>query len=1108
MINKIKKLSILAYALWIAFNPVLIVFAQSTQDPAVLASQVRQEILLKLQSQTASPTTSQQYPTGASDNQNSQVAEELSRVQQASQNAQTKVQQKVQEAQTESQQKISEASSKAIEKANSINSSNDKSDNVDNGSSGSAKQQPNYTFDGPLNENSESLNSNNSQQNTNNQNTATVSSFINSDEANILTNSNIEPVQTSAGDVQISGSVQTGNNDGSVKVNTGDVKIQGDVLNNANINNVNVNQTHHSDTSIFNNNKNVVVNLFDYFGSSGQNTIEKNDGQAEIDTGNVDIRLNLLNLTNTNITNSTWGQYFYNSQGPLFQDINIEEAWHKASHNDCRFGECAGEFKVVNMNESIVKNKVKVLGISGQNKIKDADGDGIIRTGDVRVATNLINFLNTNLTGSEWDLSVINIFDDWKGDLILPGKQKYDSNKKNYNLFPNTTINNTNDVLISNDIKLEASSGDNLANNNDGIAQITTGDALTKSNIQNVVNANFHGGDWFLIIINRFNNWEGQIFNKPEEIGQLIQDKSIIFSSFLSDEMLKSLHHNDDDAILSVTNNNLGELRNEILIQALTGGNEIQNNDGKAIIETGKALILANVLNVANVSITGGDWHLAVINVFGNWQGNVLFGKPDLKITLETNKTELRQVGETVDVTVTYANTGSTDSYNTNLTMNYDRENLKPLNPTGSIFDNGKIVWNLGKITQGSSKKLTQRFEFIGNNLQNKTGEIKAVIASSLVNDLNMADNMASITLAFKNINNNNQNSSSSGNQSNSSSSDNSSQQITNNTNTNHQNNSNTNQTGSGGSSSGNSGSGSFNSSSNSNNYSSSSSAGANGSSSAIVQGPIEISKTNSSKNYVKPGDVVSYVIRVKNISDSNLYGLVITDTMKSASGSVINTDSWDFDQLNPKKGFEIKYDIVISDETPAGSYINYAKIEGVDARGVKFTATAQSTIIVKNEPLVITTQESDQNQQIMMSENTISNYDDKRSFVKNTPNNQNFYRQPLNNLIPKMDDVIITVKETLGKLVKTDSYARTIKPRQLTTQNTATFTPRYIQNDSFDEQNQDGALIVASNLLDNLTRNYPKLLMLFVVLVYMTTFLNFGVIYEGRNTKNRKRSK
>lgn len=1099
MATKIKKLLLLVYTLWIGFNPVLMALAQSVETTSTLATQLQQQILSQAQNQTTSLATLQTQATNANtNNQNAQIAEQLSRVEQAKQ-----------EAETEIQQKVSETSAEVIKKANSLNSP-DKSDSnseKDN-SSGSTNQPSSYTYDGPLNQNSDPLNSNSSQQNTNNQNTTTVPSPMNSDKAQTLANSNIDPVQTSAGDVQISGSVQTGNNDGSVKVSTGDVKIQGDVFNNANINSVNVNQTHHSDTSVVNNNKNVVVNLFDYFGSSGQNTIEKNDGQAEIDTGNVDIRLNLLNLTNTNITNSTWGQYFYNSEAPLFQDINIEDAWHKASHDDCRFGECAGEFKVVNMNESTVQNKIKVLGISGQNKIKDADGNGIIRTGDVRVATNLINFLNTNLTGSEWDLSVINLFDDWKGNLILPGKQKYDSNKKNYNLFPNTAINNTNDVLISNDITLDANSGDNLADNNDGISQITTGDALTKSNIQNVVNANFHGGDWFLIIINRFNKWEGQIFNKPNEIGQLIQDKSLVFSSFLSDEMLKNLHHNDDDAILSVTNNNLGELRNEILIQALTGGNEIQHNDGKAIIETGKALILANVLNVANVSITGGDWHLAVINVFGDWQGNILFGRPDLKVMPEANKAELNEPGETIDVAVTYSNTGSADCDNANLSMTYDSENLKPLNSSGLIQNNGKIVWSLGKVAQGSTKKITQRFEFIGRNTNKKTADISVSIDST-VPDLNVADNTKNITLTYNNIQ-------SQGNSANTSGSN---QSNINNSNTAQQVSSNSNSSNNQSNSSASNSSGATTSSpiqtssSNSTPSTASSNTGsiANGSSSTVLQGPIEISKSNSAKNFVKPGEVVSYVIRVKNISDSNIYGIVVTDTMKNSGGLTINSDSWDFDELKAKKGFEIKYDITVANETPAGTYINYAKIEGVDARGVKFTATAQSSITVKNETLMsaIETPESTlqiQPQQTIATKSLTSNIplnsDSNTSQTsKKSHNNPNYYS---NGTIPgsNFNNVIISVKETLGKLVKTN----TSKPiKAATTESSATFTPRYLEDDVFYEQNSDGAIMLASGLLDNLTKNYPKLLIVFVIIVYISTFLNFGIIYDDRTTKNRK---
>ncbi len=1103
LLDKVRKFVILFYALWIAFNPVVLVFAQTASTTDITA-QLQQQIISQVQTQTASLPTSNSIVTNQkSSNVNSQINNQIS-------DELAKIEQTQQEVPIETQQKVDEASKEAASKLNDKNATgNNTSDNEANNNN----QLPSYAYDGPINQSSESANSNTQVQNSNNENVSTVPSPMDSDNAQILTNANIDPVQTSVGDVQISGSVQTGNNDGSVKVQTGNVKIQGEVFNQANTNTVSVNQTHHSNTLVENKNKNLVVNLFDYFGSSGQNTIEKNDGRAEIDTGNVDIRLNLLNLTNTNITNSTWGQYFYNSEVPLNQDINIEEAWHKAAHDDCKFGECAGEFKVVNMNESTVQNKVKVLGISGQNKIKDADGDGIIRTGDVRVATNLINFLNTNLTGSEWDLSVINLFDDWKGDLILPGKQKYDSNKKNYKLFPNTVIDNKNDVLVSNEIVLDANTGNNLIDNNDGVSKIKTGDALTKSNIQNVINANFQGGDWFLVIINRFNNWEGKIFNKPTEIGELVQDKSLIFSSFLSDEMLKNLYHNDDEAILSVTNNNLGELRNEILIQAMTGGNEIQGNDGDAVIETGKALILANVLNIANVSIAGGDWHLAVINVFGDWHGNIFFGKPDLKVTVESNKTELYQPGEMVELTAIYSNTGSADGDNANLTMSYDSDNLKPLSSTDLTQNKGKITWDLGKVPQGTTKKITQRFEYIGKNPTETTAEVNVAIASP-VPDLNIADNTKSLVLVYKNnkpVQNPKENSNNNGQSTNN---DNNSSQMSNNSSNNQQSNlNNNNQPNSSNSSSGsNNGSVSAttsNSISNSNANNISGSFG--GTSSSVLQGPVEISKSNSTKGSVKPGETVSYVIRVKNISVSNIYGLVITDTMKNSAGTIITSDRWEFEEVKSNKGFEIKYDVTISNETPSGIYTNYAKIEGFDSRGVKFTAAAQSVITVANETLLMTTLQNQNQtnlQQAMMTTPVIKSDIPAESLIINNQKpskiqyHQNLAYENTNLLPSNINSVVRRVKETLGKVANFDSP----KPTKLANGTNATFTPRFIKKDSFYEENASEGMLLASGLLDKLTNNYPKILILFVVIVYISTFLNFGVIYEGRATKNRKR--
>jgi len=45
---------------------------------------------------------------------------------------------------------------------------------------------------------------------------------------------------------------------------------------------------------------------------------------------------------------------------------------------------------------------------------------------------------------------------------------------------------------------------------------------------------------------------------------------------------------------------------------------------------TGDALVGANVLNLANQNIIGRNWLTAIVNVFGDFNGNIAFGRPDL----------------------------------------------------------------------------------------------------------------------------------------------------------------------------------------------------------------------------------------------------------------------------------------------------------------------------------------------------------------------------------------------------------------------------------------------------------------------------------------------
>ena len=69
-------------------------------------------------------------------------------------------------------------------------------------------------------------------------------------------------------------------------------------------------------------------------------------------------------------------------------------------------------------------------------------------------------------------------------------------------------------------------------------------------------------------------------------------------------------------------------IENEVLAVSDTGENTIEGNS--ASINTGNANAVTNLINILNSNVSDTNWLLGMINIFGNWQGDLAFGRPDL----------------------------------------------------------------------------------------------------------------------------------------------------------------------------------------------------------------------------------------------------------------------------------------------------------------------------------------------------------------------------------------------------------------------------------------------------------------------------------------------
>jgi hypothetical protein len=132
-------------------------------------------------------------------------------------------------------------------------------------------------------------------------------------------------------------------------------------------------------------------------------------------------------------------------------------------------------------NDAKIQNNLNLTANTGGNATNfNTGGNSNIKTGDVNVIANLVNFVNNNITGGgKLVVTVVNVFGSWIGDFVAPGQQKQ---------AHNTTSGSSNGGGSNNN--------NNNGNSNSGGSSIVSGakgNALITANVDNSGNTNTYG---------------------------------------------------------------------------------------------------------------------------------------------------------------------------------------------------------------------------------------------------------------------------------------------------------------------------------------------------------------------------------------------------------------------------------------------------------------------------------------------------------------------------------------------------------------------------------------------------------------------------------------
>ncbi|HEY4480183.1 MAG TPA: hypothetical protein VJB58_01810 [Candidatus Paceibacterota bacterium] len=381
---------------------------------------------------------------------------------------------------------------------------------------------------------------------------------------------------------------------------------------------------------------------------------EKLPENGDIESGDAVASTDVLNQVNTNEVDSQ-GEIVlvsgsFGDSSLDLREFDVATATPNQSSSTC--SNCLASTTLENQNTATITNEILVKAETGGNTASSSGSN--ITTGDALSAANVVNAVNTNIVDSNYMLLVFNNLGDWSGDFVLPNGDFFNDFLSLFgsdcNCKKSEDISSDSNANVLNNVDVSSNSGENQAG-----ADIDTGDALANSNVQNLVNTNIYKNSSFYLLIKVFGDWSGNIFNLPDNIALQNTKEGIVLYNKNQNPSLDENNFSDTDSILKISNNNFSEIENSVKVEANTGDN-LTGESG--LIQTGNAYAAANVVNVVNTNIISSNWMMALVNVLGDWSGNISFGQPDLWVGTVANIDGKAEAGSNVFFTTTVKNRG------------------------------------------------------------------------------------------------------------------------------------------------------------------------------------------------------------------------------------------------------------------------------------------------------------------------------------------------------------------------------------------------------------------------------------------------------------------
>lgn len=397
---------------------------------------------------------------------------------------------------------------------------------------------------------------------------------------------------------------------------------------------------------------------------TGQNITNSNTGSGGVKAGQVNGSVNVINSANSQIKAASGGITQQNI-GDSTQDIIIGDPTSSdvtplsaivlgslgsgsLASNDTTGQNSAnlasveriGETTIRVSNDSKIDNNIHLAANTGDNQASMNTGIGNIVTGSIGAAINIINFLNTYLATDYLGLAFLNVVGALSGDIIIPGNAMVSNSSTGASSANNASVSKNNnltlvkesDMKVTNNVDVNATTGNNQADGNTLGGAVTSG--RTDVDIQSAtITGEIPVDSLLLIVVNELGDgqWTGKVIGAESEnvivLVQKAEPATLIASSTNTGAQSENTTTVNENTSTTITENSTALVNNNITVDANTGNNQANYNTGGGNITTGNIKVAANMVNLVNASgKTFKKVIIAMINVFGKWTGNLVFG--------------------------------------------------------------------------------------------------------------------------------------------------------------------------------------------------------------------------------------------------------------------------------------------------------------------------------------------------------------------------------------------------------------------------------------------------------------------------------------------------